>query len=70
MKTKQIRVSDAVIKTLDDLAEEYDIDRKSLVNVSLVIMKWALENKANTIEITDAEGVKKSMIIPLIVGKK
>ena len=69
MSNKQMRVQDAVHGEIAKLSKDFGIDRQTLLNSSLVLMKWVLENKATSIEITDAGGNKKSIIVPVIASK-
>lgn len=69
MGNKQMRVQDAVHEEIAKLSKTFGVDRQTLLNSSLVLMKWILENKATSIEITDADGNKKSIIVPVIASK-
>jgi len=68
--SKQIRVSDAVFNELKQLASEYDIDKRTFMNVSIVLIKQIVEHNAVTVELVSKDGSRTSMGVPLVFEKK
>jgi len=68
--SKQMRISDTAYEEIKRLVDEYDVDRKSIMNTSIVLLKCIIENNTKTIEFIDADGEKVSMPVPLLFKKR
>lgn len=67
--SKQIRVSDAIHSEIDRMIKKYKMDRKSLVNSAIVMLKCILENDPKFIDLTTNDGEKIRIPSPIIVNK-
>ena len=68
--SKQMRVSDAVYDEIKRLIKEYDVDRRSVLNTSMVLMKCIIENNAEYIEFIDKNNKRVSIPVPILFKEK
>lgn len=69
MATKNMRVQEALLKEIDRMSKEFGVDRKTLLNASMIILKCVMEHGAIKIDVIDEDGDVKSMPVPLVFSK-
>lgn len=67
--SKQMRISSVIYDEISRLSEEYDIDRKSILNASIVLLKCIMKNNADFVEFVDKNNQRISMPVPILFKK-
>lgn len=68
--SRQIRVSEACAQYITDLSSQYGVDKKTLLNVAILLMKNVMEYNAESIQIVDENEKEHTIIVPLVYNKK
>jgi len=69
MGNKQMRVQDAVHEEISRLSKAFGVDKQTILNTSIAIMKQILETGTETVEVMD-HGTKKVIPVLLLSKKK
>ena len=70
MGNKQMRVQDAVHEEIARLSKAFGVDKQTILNTSIAIMRQILETGTQTIEVIDHDGTKRIISMPLVSRKK
>jgi len=70
MGNKQMRVQDAVHEEISRLSKAFGVDKQTILNTSIAIMKQILETGTETVEVIDSNGTKRIIPVPLVSRKK
>lgn len=70
MGNKQMRVQDAVHEEISRLSKAFGVDKQTILNTSIAIMKQILEAGAETVEVVDHNDTRRIIPVPLVSRKK
>lgn len=69
-KGKQIRISDTVFEEIQKMAEEYDLDKRSIMNAAVILFRCMLSSGAVAIRFLREDGTTITTMPAPIVFKK
>lgn len=69
MSQKMMRTPQVVVDGLAELSKKYGVDRKVLLNASLVILRCIMERGAISIDIISENGELRNIPVPLVFDR-
>ena len=68
--SKQLRVSNSAFDEIKRFADEFDIDKRTFISASIVLLKAIIEHDASSIKFENDNGEQISMPVPLVFKRK
>lgn len=66
---RMMRTPPAIVDGLAELSKQYGVDRKVLLNASLVILRCIMERGASSIDIIGSNGESYNIPVPFVFEK-